>query len=173
MYILTKIYPSNPFQNSLFCPNQHLPKALLVAVLWKKCSICVENTFLVALQTSSKQKKAVTMSEKALRPGPISLKDLRECSEPERPRKAVPPVLDMLLRAALANRGNPFARYARKRIMARADWTEKELSGFVKPNVDKQGRWKGTVRVTALICIIPARDNGISLHSAFNQLFRL
>jgi len=57
----------------------------------------------------------------------------------------------MLLRAALANKGNPFARYARKKIMARADFTEKELAGFVKPNLDKLGRWNGTVRFSPLI----------------------
>lgn len=52
----------------------------------------------------------------------------------------------MLLRAALANKGNPFKRYARDRVMARADFTEKELEGYVKPHVNKAGEWKGPVR---------------------------
>jgi hypothetical protein len=51
----------------------------------------------------------------------------------------------MLLRAGLLNKGNPFYRYARSRIMARADYTEKELQGFVAPNVTKQGTWNGPV----------------------------
>lgn len=53
----------------------------------------------------------------------------------------------MLLRAALLNRGNPFARYSRSRIMARADFTEKELEALVKPHVTKEGTWNGPVRI--------------------------
>ena len=57
----------------------------------------------------------------------------------------------MLLRAALLNRGNPFKRYARSRIAARADYSEKELEAMVKPHVDKNGHWRGPVRSDYLI----------------------
>lgn len=52
----------------------------------------------------------------------------------------------MLLRANLINRGNPFFRYARSRVMGRADYSEKELASFVAPNVTKEGKWNGPVR---------------------------
>lgn len=51
----------------------------------------------------------------------------------------------MLLRAALLNKGNPFHRYARSRIAARADYSEKELEAMVKPHVTKEGHWNGPV----------------------------
>lgn len=51
----------------------------------------------------------------------------------------------MLLRAALLNKGNPFHRYARSRIAARADYSEKELEAMVKPHVNKHGHWNGPV----------------------------